>query len=69
MQRTIHTLHLNGNELVYVCAVSYNERPPHPNALSCDEAIEMLRQRYYVYVDDDTLEQIKETLAAQGINI
>jgi NTP pyrophosphatase (non-canonical NTP hydrolase) len=67
--RTIHTLHLNGNELVYVRAISYNERLPHLNTLSCDEAIEALRQRYYVYVDDDTLEQIKETLAAQGINI
>jgi hypothetical protein len=63
---TVHTIHLNGNELVYV---GQAERPPHLVTLTSRTAIEALQQRYAVYVDDVTLERVREALAAQGVTV
>jgi hypothetical protein len=62
--RTVHTIHLDGDQLVYV---GQDERPPHLVTLTSRTAIEALRQRYAVYVDDATLERVKEALRAQGV--
>jgi hypothetical protein len=42
---------------------------PHLRTQGSRTAIEALRQRYPVYVDDATLERVKEALKAQSINI
>jgi hypothetical protein len=62
----VHTVRLDDHQLVYV---GQHERLPHLRTQGSRTAIEALRQRYPVYVDDATLERVKEALKAQSINI
>lgn len=63
---TVHTIRIDGSELVYV---GQTERLPHLRTPTSLSAIEALRQRYPVHVDDATLERVKEALRAQGVTV
>jgi hypothetical protein len=62
----VHTVRLDDHQLVYV---GQHERLPHLRTQGSHAAIEALRQRYPVHVDDETLERVKEALKAQGVTV
>lgn len=43
--------------------------PPHLRDSRADTAIDAMKQRMPVRVDDATLERVKEALQAQGVNV